>query len=157
MEFDLQLKIFIEIVIAMLFGGIVGLERELAKKPAGLRTHMLVAGAAAFLISLGDIIVLEYAAREFSGIAGTDPIRIIQAIIIGISFLGAGTIIQRRREERIEGLTTSASILFTSAIGICVALEQYYLAGAVTILVFIVNFFLLIIEKWLKTKYADEN
>jgi len=68
---------------------------------------------------------------------------------------GAGTIIQRRQQERIEGLTTSASILFTAAVGIAVALDQIYLATGVTLLVVVINYFLKFLEKLLKTKSDD--
>ncbi len=97
-------------------------------------------------------IVARFASNTSAQTAGTDPIRIIQAIIVGISFLGAGTIIQRRQQERIEGLTTSASILFTAAVGIAVALDQIYLATGVTLLVVVINYFLKFLEKLLKTK-----
>ena len=80
-----------EVALAMLLGAVIGYEREAANKPAGLRTHMLVSGAAALLVGLGFALIEEAAGREDQTIAA-DPTRIVQAIIIGIGFLGAGTI-----------------------------------------------------------------
>ncbi len=116
--------------IAAALGAAIGLEREIAGKPAGLRTHMLVATAAALLLTLGFAVVADF--REETGMSvRTDPIRIIQAIVIGISFLGTGTILHER-SGRVEGLTTAASILVTAAIGIAVALGHAPLAAIVT-------------------------
>lgn len=151
MSFDVQVQAFIEVLIAVILGGVVGLEREFANKPAGLRTHMLVAGASALFVVLGDIIVLHFESSIPGNASMADPVRIIQAIVVGISFLGAGTIIRLDREERVEGLTTAASILFMSAIGITVALDLIYLAIGVTLLVLIINRALGIFSKiWIK-------
>lgn len=127
-----QIQILAYVAISMFLGGLVGVDREIADKPAGLRTHMLVAGSATLLVSLGQIIVLEY--EVSSEVLRSDPIRIIEAIITGVSFLGAGTII-RRWSKKVEGLTTAASLLLVAAIGICVALSQILLAVGVTLLV----------------------
>lgn len=153
MNWEAQIQIIGEVLLAFVLGGLIGLEREIAKKPAGLRTHMLVAGASAFLIALGDIIVLRFTSTPSAEMVGTDPIRIIQAIVVGISFLGAGTIVQRTQEERIEGLTTAASILFTSVIGISVAPGQLYTASGITLLVLIINYGLGYIESRMKSKF----
>ncbi len=127
-----QFKILLYIIVSMLLGAAVGFDRELADKPAGLRTHMLVAGSATLLVALGQIIVREY--QVDSGIVSTDPIRIISAIITGVSFLGAGTIIRRGSAERVKGLTTAASLLFVASVGICVALSKLILAVGVTVI-----------------------
>ncbi len=139
MSLDVQVQAFIKVLLAVILGGVVGLEREFANKPAGLRTHMLVAGASALFVVLGDTIVLHFESSLTGYASMADPIRIIQAIVVGISFLGAGTIIRLDREERVEGLTTAASILFMSAIGITVALDLMYLAVGATLLVLIIN------------------
>lgn len=67
----------------------------------------------------------------------SDPVRIVEAVITGVSFLGAGTIIRHRSKRQIEGITTAASILFTAGVGVCVALSQVVLAVGVTALVLI--------------------
>ena len=140
MEFDFQLGEIGKVVFAILMGGLIGLEREIAEKPAGLRTHMLVTGAATLLVILGDFMVERYGSSEFIQAIQADPIRIMEAIITGISFLGAGTIIFKSKKETVEGLTTAASILFAAGIGIAVALNQIYLATVITFLVIIILF-----------------
>lgn len=134
----------------MLLGATVGVERELADKPAGLRTHMLVAGAAAILVSLSDVVLAYFAANSSSEIQ-SDPIRMIEAVITGVSFLGAGTILRRRRSEEVEGLTTAASLLFTAAIGICVGLSEIGLAAGVTVLALLTLSGVKLIERWFNT------
>ena len=128
-----QFFILGEVGVAMLLGGLIGVEREFANKPAGFRTHTLVAGAAALLVGLSDILLERFSAEMYSSILRTDPIRIVEAIITGISFLGAGTIFRSGEGQRIEGLTTAASILIACAVGISVALKQMVLAVGVTL------------------------
>ena len=139
-----------KVVIAIFLGGLIGLERELAAKPAGLRTHMLVAGASALLVILGDVMINQYADAALSGATRADPIRIIESIVTGISFLGAGTIIFRNRKESVEGLTTAASILFAAGIGITVALHRYILALILTIVVIVILFWLGYVERFIR-------
>jgi putative Mg2+ transporter-C (MgtC) family protein len=135
--FGTQFQILVSVGLAMLLGGTIGFERELENKPAGLRTHMLVAGAAALLVALGDVVVEHFAVDVGSQLMRSDPVRIIEAVITGVAFLGAGTILRHPSGSRIEGLTTAASILFAAAVGICVALSQYVVAVGVTALVLI--------------------
>ena len=130
-----QLGVLLHVAIAMILGGLIGIERELAGKPAGLRTQMLVAGVATLFMHLGYLLVGSYDAAFSANTVRSDPVRILGAIITGVSFLGAGTIFRRPTSENVEGLTTAACILFSSSIGICVALRQYVLAVGVTLLV----------------------
>ncbi len=148
MDWNTQLQVIVEVALAMLLGGLVGLERELADKPSGLRTHMIVAGAAALLVGLGDALLGRFNASVDVGIR-TDPIRIVEAIIAGVSFLGAGTIFRRGKSEQVEGITTAASLLLVSAIGISVALRQHVLAVGVTVLALTVLRGVNLIERWL--------
>lgn len=134
-----SLDALIQIAGAMLLGGLLGYEREQADKPAGLRTHMLVAGASALLVVLGNTIVDQFAADpETSSAIRSDPIRIFEAIFVGVSFLGAGTIWKGDGERSVRGLTTAASLLFTATLGIAMALRLYLLAVVVTLLVVLV-------------------
>lgn len=142
----MQFGIIGEVALAMLLGGVIGFEREMADKPAGFRTHMLVAGAAALLVGLGDAMLRRFA-MDSSIHASSDPIRIVEAIVTGISFLGAGTIFRRDRSEQVEGLTTAATILLCAAVGISVALRQFVLAVGVTLLALFVLRGLTAIEK----------
>ena len=126
------------VMIAMLLGGALGMERELASKPAGLRTHMLVTGAATLLVLLSDVVVKDFDAGMVANMIRVDPLRIVEAVITGVSFLGAGTIIVRRgTADAVEGLTTAASILFAAGIGIAVALGQLIVATGATALTLI--------------------
>jgi putative Mg2+ transporter-C (MgtC) family protein len=151
MNWLMQLEIIGEVALAMLLGGVIGFERELADKPAGFRTQMLVAGAAALLVGLADALLLRFIVEGQTSVRA-DPIRIVEAIVTGISFLGAGTIFRRSRSEQVEGLTTAASILLCAAVGISVALRQFVLAVAVTLLALIVLRGLTGIEKRLARK-----
>lgn len=138
-----ELRILGVVVFAAVLGGVVGLDRELADKAAGLRTHMIVAAAAALLISLANVIMPNLQVNQ--DIVRMDPIRMIEAVITGITFLGAGTII--RHKSGVEGLTTAASLLFVAALGITVALSQYLLAVGLTILNLVILRGIKILEK----------
>jgi putative Mg2+ transporter-C (MgtC) family protein len=131
----LQLRLVAQVAMAMALGATLGWEREQAGKAAGLRTHMLVAGAAALLVDL-SVVLVERLGKEIDGApVTTDPMRVIEAIIAGISFLGAGTIMRRKDGEDVQGLTTAATLLLTATIGVCVALSQTLAALGVTALV----------------------
>jgi putative Mg2+ transporter-C (MgtC) family protein len=140
-----QIQILAEVALAMLLGAALGIERELAGKPAGLRTHMLIAGAAALLVGLTDVIVARFAATEGSRV---DPIRVIEATVAAVGFLGAGTILRRPAQDRVEGLTTAASLLLTAALGICVALRQFLLACGIVVLTLVTLRLLGALEAW---------
>lgn len=131
----LQLQVLGELFLAMILGGAIGFERETADKPAGLRTHMVVAGSAALLTGLGRILVLEFDMNE--SLISADPIRIIEAVITGVTFLGAGTIIRQRQGKEVEGLTTAASLLLVGALGISVALSQFMLSIGATVMMLV--------------------
>ena len=146
MDFISQLAIIGEVALAMLLGGLIGLEREIADKPAGFRTQMLVAGAAALLVGLANAIILVFL-KEGNANVTADPVRIVEAIVAGVSFLGAGTIFRSKDQREVEGLTTAASILLSAAIGISVALRQFVIAVGVTLLALIVLRVLSIVEK----------
>ncbi len=150
MELDIFWEPIVKVVFAMFLGGLIGLDREMAGKPAGLRTHMLVAGASSLLVVLGDVMITNYGDSPFVDAIQADPIRIMEAIITGISFLGAGTIIFRSRDETVEGLTTAASILFSATIGIAVALQQFLLAAILTVLVIVILVGLGYLEPFIK-------
>lgn len=125
-------EVLAEVAIAMVLGGVIGLEREIADKPAGLRTHMLIAGASALLVGLGGAMIRRFG--EVGAQVSSDPIRVIDAVVTAVGFLGAGMIIRRSDTNEVEGLTTAASVLFAAAVGICVALREFLLAVGVTLL-----------------------
>lgn len=130
------LVIALKLVIAMLCGGAIGLERELNRKPAGLRTNVLICfGAALYMI----------VSRHISGGAAyTDPARLAAQVVAGIGFLGAGVILQARGS--VTGLTTAATIFVVGAVGIAVGEGMIWLAIFSTILILIV----LVLLRWLE-------
>lgn len=134
MELNLDVTLLLRVALAMALGGITGLERELAGKPAGLRTHMFVAGAATIVLLLGDVVVTQFVNEEGSGNVRTDPIRLFEAIVAGISFLGAGAIIRDQRNNHVEGLTTAASLLYVATIGIAVEIRSDVFAVGLALL-----------------------
>ncbi len=132
-QWNSQWEILLNVLIAMVLGGLIGLERELAKKPAGFRTLMLVTGASAMLVGITDILIAHFIIDANENFVCADPVRIVGAIITGISFLGAGTIFRSGSKEGIEGLTTAASILICSVIGISVSLNLWILSVGITL------------------------
>jgi len=111
-------RIVIRLLVAMLLGGIVGVQREWTGKPAGLRTHMLVAlGAALFVL-----------APEEAGMASADLSRVIQGLATGIGFIGGGAILKLSQERDIRGLTSAAGIWMTAAMGVAVGLGRIGMA-----------------------------
>jgi putative Mg2+ transporter-C (MgtC) family protein len=129
-----QLQILAYVALAMVLGAVLGLDREFAHKPAGLRTHMMVAGAATILVALGKLLVAHFEAESGHTAIRSDPLRIIEAVITGVSFLGAGTIIRHSSTDQVEGLTTAASLLFAAAVGVTVAVGQVVLGTGITLL-----------------------
>lgn len=147
--FQLEFQVLIKVALAMAMGAAIGFERELKDKPAGLRTHMLVTGAATLLVALGDIVIEHFAVDAGSQLVRSDPVRIIEAVITGVSFLGAGTILRPSDTDRIEGLTTAASILFAAAVGVGVALSQWVITVGSTLLVLVTLRGLGTLEGWI--------
>lgn len=135
-----QLMALAKVAFAIILGGMVGLEREMIGKPTGMRTHMLIGGASTLFALLGSVII-NYFGEVACGteLVRGDPIRVIQAIVLGISFIGAGTIMQHPEKRKVIYLTSAASILFTAGIGIAVAVDQFVLASGCVVIVWIVN------------------
>jgi putative Mg2+ transporter-C (MgtC) family protein len=132
----LELAILGRLLVAGLLAALLGWEREQARKPAGLRTHMLVGIAAALYTGLAELAVGDYSAA--SGGFRSDPIRAIQAVAVGIGFLGAGVIFVAPSGDRVRGLTTAASIWATAAIGIAAGLAHFLLAAGATLMLVLV-------------------
>ncbi len=114
-------------VWAMALGALVGFERQMFAKPAGLRTHMLVAGAAALVTTVTATLAADA--------AGGDPTRGAHAIMTGIGFLGAGAIM-RQGSDNPSGMTTAATIFYTAGVGVAVALGYGLVASAATVLAY---------------------
>jgi putative Mg2+ transporter-C (MgtC) family protein len=123
-----QFEIAAKVGIAAVLGAAMGAERELSNKPAGLRTHALLAAAAALFVGLIDALVSQTAGASVQGFVRADPIRVVEAIVTGVAFIGAGTIFRHRGEDIVEGLTTAASLLLVAAVAVAVAIGQLLLA-----------------------------
>ena len=119
----LNLETLESLLIAVALGAIVGIEREHAHRPAGLRTHMLV--------SLGSCLF-----TIMSGSFGSQPAQVAGGIVAGIGFIGAGTI--WAEHDKVKGITTAASLFATAAIGLTAGLGDFLLAATVTLLVFLI-------------------
>jgi putative Mg2+ transporter-C (MgtC) family protein len=127
---DMMVRLLMAAGLALM----LGLERELRGKPAGLRSHMLVSVGAAKFTLIGLHILMATAQGDPS--ARIDPSRIVQGIIGGIGFLGAGCIIQSR--GNVQGITTGASIWIAGAIGVACGVGTLALASMVTVLALII-------------------
>ncbi len=115
-------------LVSFVCGGVLGFEREIEGKAAGLRTHILVALGATLLVL----------APQQAGMKLEDLSRVIQGIVSGIGFLGGGAILKLSRERDVKGLTTAAGIWMTAAVGIAVGLGRIGLAAVSVILSLIV-------------------
>jgi putative Mg2+ transporter-C (MgtC) family protein len=124
---------------AAVLGGIIGAEREWRSKPAGIRTHILVAVSAALVVILGPPLVELYSTVAPRGTIRNEPLSILQAIILGISFIGAGTVLKNLEAKEILNLTTAATLLFAGTVGVLVGTKLYALAVASTLLMLFLN------------------
>jgi putative Mg2+ transporter-C (MgtC) family protein len=112
------------LLLAAALGAIIGLDREYKDRPAGLRTHMLTAlAAAAFTIITVELV---HEMQSLAGSARADPIRVIEAVTAGVAFLAAGAIIQAR--GRVQGLTTGAGMWLAGAVGVACGGGYYTIA-----------------------------
>lgn len=129
------------LLLAALFGGVIGLERETHGRAAGFRTHALVCVGSA-LFTLMSFHVFQAYGNQASG----DPARIAYGVVVGMGFLGGGTIV--RSGSRVHGLTTAAALWSTAAIGLAVGAGQYLLSAVAAGLVLVVLLALRVVEQW---------
>lgn len=126
-------EVTIRLLAAIVMGGILGWDRERADKPAGLRTHMLVALGSASFTLLGFEVGAHLSPRTGEGF---DPTRVLQGVVGGIGFLGAGAIIQNRGQ--VSGITTAASIWVAGALGAAAGVGAYVLAAISSVLALLI-------------------
>jgi len=120
-------KLVLQLALALIISAVVGWERESRNREAGLRTHMMVGLGATLFIGLGPSLV-EFMRPETGDAMRFDPTRLLEAVAVGVGFLGAGTIYTSQKNNEVHGLTTAASIWAVAALGIAVALERWVLA-----------------------------
>jgi len=121
----IESAMLVRLLFATFLGMIIGYEREVAKRPAGLRTHMLVCMGSAIFTMI-----------SFLGFSGGEPAQVAGYVVMGIGFIGAGTVLQTR--NKVVGLTTAASLWITASIGMLVGTGYYLLAFITSILVFLI-------------------
>jgi putative Mg2+ transporter-C (MgtC) family protein len=153
MDWETQLWVVGSAAYAMALGGVIGYERELRNRPAGFRTHMLVAGAAALLVGVGGLTLHDPSISN--GRLQVDPLRLVEAVIAGVAFIGAGTIFAHRRGTTVAGITTAASLLMVAVIGVAAGFQYHVAAGAATVLTLLVLTVLKLVERSAAGK-ADE-
>jgi putative Mg2+ transporter-C (MgtC) family protein len=132
-------RVIIRLLAAAFLGACIGIERQRAGKSAGVRTHMLV--------TVGTTVFLLACSRYNMTMDGTS--RVIQGIVTGIGFIGAGTILKLEGEVEVKGLTTSAGIWMASAIGVAVGLGALGLAVMTTFLALIILTVTVALDNWI--------
>jgi putative Mg2+ transporter-C (MgtC) family protein len=131
---------------ATLLGGLLGFERELRGRFAGLRTHIMVATSSAMFVLAG---------MAFVPASGPELSRIIQGIAAGVGFIGAGTVLKLREHAEVKGLTTASSIWMAAAVGTASGVKLYGLAICGTVLALIVLTGVLSAEKYFESNSPD--
>ena len=130
-------RISLRLLIAAALGGLLGYEREQKGKAAGLRTHMLVALGAALFVLI----------PQQAGASIADLTRVLQGLVAGVGFLGAGAIIMGNRQEEARGMTTAAGLWLTAAIGVAAGMGREATAVLSTVLALIILYLIPKVEK----------
>lgn len=141
-------EMIIKLLLSAFLGGLIGLERELHARAAGLRTHILVAIGSTLIMMVSNYIFLVYQDQTASTVVRLDPARIAAMTITGIGFLGAGTIIQSK--EIVRGLTTAACLWVIAAVGLAVGCGFYLPAVLTSVIALIALYLLHYLEDFLK-------
>lgn len=140
------IHVLIRLVAATLLGAIIGIQRERAGKPAGLRTHMLVTlGTAVFVLACSGV-----------GMSTDALSRVIQGIVTGIGFIGAGSILKLSEEREVQGLTTAAGVWMTAAVGVAVGLGSLGVALLSTLFTLIILSFASRVEHQVDEMRAEQ-
>ena len=140
-------QIVVRLTLAAVLGGLLGWDRERTRKPAGLRTHMLVAAGSALFVLVA----------QQSGMTSADLSRVIQGIVTGIGFIGGGAILKLSEQRKVKGLTTAADIWLTAGVGIAAGLGRELSAILGTLLAFTIICLLRPLERWLDAGKADSS
>lgn len=130
------------LIMSIIFGGVIGIEREIVNRPAGFRTHILVCVGSTLTMLVSIYIFEQYNSR-----VSVDPGRIAAQVISGIGFLGAGTII--REGATVRGLTTAASLWTVAAIGLAIGSGFYLASFLATVLTFLTLIFFSRVENYI--------
>lgn len=143
-----HMEAFWQLLLAALLGTLVGVEREISRKSAGMRTYALISTGSA-LFSLLSVLFFEQLGRQ----TGFDPSRIVSQIVVGVGFIGAGLIIFQG--SKVQGLTTAAGIWVVAAIGMAVGLKFYDIAVFASVLTITIFILLWNIEEKVVKKFSS--
>ncbi len=146
--FPIESAIFIQLATALFLGSLLGFERLLAGKEAGMRTFGLVALGSCLFVLTGELMIGEY-----HEVFNFDPLRIASSIVTGIGFIGAGLIIF---QHELKGLTTAAALWVASAIGVAVGFGLYLIAIFTTFLTLFVCVGLWFVERYIEKKISGK-
>jgi len=135
----------VRILLACFLGGLIGIERESLRRPAGFRTHMLVCMGSALIMVTGEYVFLNY-----HHLTNMDPTRLAAQVVSGIGFLGAGTII--KEGGTVRGLTTAASLWAVSCVGLAVGAGFYWVGIAASAVIYII----LVVLKYIEQMMAEK-
>ncbi len=114
-----DIEIFIQLLVAVSLGALIGIEREYKKKSAGIKTYALVSLGASLFIIIGLYSFYDTGGLQIS----FDPSRVIAAVVVGVGFIGGGLIL--KREHEVEGITTAAGLWIAAAVGAAIGLKLY--------------------------------
>ena len=140
------LRMSIRLLLASILGGLLGFDRERAGKSAGLRTHMLVSMGSALFVLI----------PQQAGMSDAEISRVIQGLVAGVGFLGAGAIVKGKSEEDIQGLTTAAGLWLTAAVGLAAGMGREVSAILGALLAFLVLSTLARVSRWTKKTLPQE-
>jgi putative Mg2+ transporter-C (MgtC) family protein len=144
--------ILMRLVIALLLGGLVGVERTLAGKTAGMRTYALVAMGSALFVLISQIV-----SAQFVNLTNFDPLRMASQILVGIGFIGAGLVFHNNKDMKTSGLTSAAGLWVSAGIGMACGFHLYSLALITALLTLIIFTVLWYVEKgFKKVSYSDD-
>jgi putative Mg2+ transporter-C (MgtC) family protein len=139
------IDILIRLAVAMALGGLVGMERTIAGKTAGMRTYALVSIGSALFVLISQVVMLTLANP-----LSLDPLRIASQIIVGIGFIGAGLVFHNDRDMKTSGLTSAAGLWVSAGIGMAAGFALYDLAVIASILTLVVFTVLWYVERSFK-------
>lgn len=146
------IDILVRLLMAIILGGLVGMERTLAGKTAGMRTYALVAMGSALFVLVSQIV-----SAQFINLTNFDPLRIASQILVGIGFIGAGLVFHDNHHMRTSGLTSAAGLWVSAGIGMACGFHIYPLAIITALLTLLIFTILWYVEKgFKKVSYSDE-
>lgn len=146
MELTPEIEVFVQLALALILGAMLGLERAMAGKEAGMRTFSLVTIGSCLFVVLSELVAIQH-----PGGANVDPMRMASAVVTGIGFLGAGLIIF---QQELKGLTTAAALWVASGIGMTIGFQFYTIAVFATFLTLFVFVVLWFFEQYIEEKLA---